>query len=208
MKKFLITLWAVLMVVFGVQTASADGAVWKLPASKFPTISTVLLDENLIWEEETKPSTYEKARALSYVNDKAKSISNAKVVVFPEDADRKDIVPAEKEALVRITITEWTYRWHKVPDEVYYENQSMTVTGKDGKMTTITVPVKRIRPGYSYKVGSFTAVYTVTDKDGKKIYEMTDRRVGEKSNDSMFKRSVSDFYKVFNKELKKTGNEE
>ena len=100
---------------------------------------------------------------------------------------------------MRVTLSSWGYtkEWHE-PEE-YIEDETITHVDKNGKKSTTTVPMRRVRPGYSLDAGFFSADFEVLDQDGKTVYQRIDTRTGYKKPYDMFGRAVKDFYQALNK---------
>lgn len=189
MYRFFRMMILVLVMVCALTTiVSAENASVKDPAYNFKKIAKIYVDTDVNYKEEATPSDIEMLKIRESLED------NKKYVKKFEFTHHRDLA----DAVVTIEMLKWgeTKYWHEPTTEMGYE--TITKKDKDGKTSTISIPVPKTKPGYYTYMERFSARYILTDKDGRKIYEYMDSREDEKYASAMFGRATKDFYKSLN----------
>ncbi len=189
MKEWFCYVFAALLLFLVPAAVWADNAEIRDKDFDFTAVRTVYVQPDFLLGSDADMPDLDRIKALAFMTDYQKYLKHYTVVSDPEKADVQ----------VRVTLSSWGYtkEWHE-PEE-YIEDETITQVDKNGKKSTTTVPVRRVRPGYSLDAGFFSADFEVLDQDGKTVYQRIDTRNGYKKPYDMFSRAVKDFYQAFNK---------
>ncbi len=189
MKKYLCFLSAVLFILFSCAIAGAEKAEWKASNYDMSKIQKIYIEEEPIKADENiSLSDLEDLKVLQSIEENKQQIKKYRVTTNKELAD----------AIITVNILKWGEKKYWVEPQIVTENQTITHKGKDGKTSTVTIPVTKTKPGYYYYTQYFSAKYDLIDKDGKKIFERIDSREDTKNAYDMFNRATRDFYKDVN----------
>lgn len=189
MKKWFCYVFAALLLFLVPAAVWADNAEIRDKDFDFTAVRTVYVQPDFLLGSDADMPDLDRIKALAFMTDYQKYLKHYTVVSDPEKADVQ----------VRVTLSSWGYtkEWHE-PEE-YIEDETITHVDKNGKKSTTTVPMRRVRPGYSLDAGFFSADFEVLDQDGKTVYQRIDARSGYKKPYDMFGRAVKDFYQALNK---------
>lgn len=170
MKKYLSSVLIMLCILLSAVVASAEKAEWKADNYDLSKVQKI------------------------YVEDDVEKDENEKYIKKYRIVNNKNIA----DAVLSVKMLTWGTKKYWVDEQTVTENQTITHTGKDGKTSSVTIPVTVTKPGYYYYTQYFSAKFVLTDKDGKTIFERIDKREDEKKAYDMFNRAVKDFYKDVN----------
>lgn len=190
MKKFFRITTLMLMTLFVLTViASADKAEYKAAGYNYSKVVKIYVDTDANYKDGLEISDMNELKVREAIENNKSAVKKFELTRNRDIAD----------AIVTIDILSWGSNkyWHE--PRTVYEDKTITEKDKDGKVSTITIPVPVDKPGYYSYTEYFSARFTLTDRDGQKIYERIDSREDEKNATSMFGRAVKDFYKSLNK---------
>lgn len=188
MKKYLSSVLIMLCILLSAVVASADKAEWKADNYDLSKVQKIYVEDDVEKDESISFSDLEALKVRQSLDENEKYIKKYRIV------NNKDIA----DAVLSVKMLTWGTKKYWVDEQTVTENQTITHTGKDGKTSSVTIPVTVIKPGYYYYTQYFSAKFVLTDKDGKTIFERIDKREDEKKAYDMFNRAVKDFYKDVN----------
>lgn len=169
--------------------AQAKRAQWKSPTFDFDTVKAVYVHSDLTTTTEANISEFEALKIEELLLAGQKYLNKYRIVKDPELAD----------LFVNVKISNWGKNRYWQEPHTYTAYENITYTDKDGKKSTLSIPVKKTQPGYYFYKNYFTARFTVTDVNGERLFEIVDTREDAKNAHSMFGRAVKDFYKDLGK---------
>lgn len=184
MKKYLSSVLIMLCILLSAVVASAEKAEWKADNYDLSKVQKIYVEDDVEKDESVSFSDLEalKVRQSLDENEKYRIVNNKNIA----------------DAVLSVKMLTWGTKKYWVDEQTVTENQTITHTGKDGKTSSVTIPVTVTKPGYYYYTQYFSAKFVLTDKDGKTIFERIDKREDEKKAYDMFNRAVKDFYKDVN----------
>lgn len=188
-KKLSVLLCVLIGLYIFSAVAFAENAEWKSSSCDFKSIEKIYVEPDIVYGEEAKISDLDRLKVMEAIEENKKQTKKYRFVDNREIAD----------AVVVVNISKWGTKqyWHE--PETYTEYETITHKDKNGKTSTISIPVTKTKDGYYYSTEFFSAGYVMTDRDGQKIYERIDSREDEKKAASMFGRATKDFYKAIDK---------
>lgn len=188
MKKYLSSVLIMLCILLSAVVASAEKAEWKADNYDLSKVQKIYVEDDVEKDESVSFSDLEALKVRQSLDENEKYIKKYRIV------NNKDIA----DAVLSVKMLTWGTKKYWVDEQTVTENQTITHTGKDGKTSSVTIPVTVTKPGYYYYTQYFSAKFVFTDKDGKTIFERIDKREDEKKAYDMFNRAVKDFYKDVN----------
>lgn len=188
MKKYFSLVLVMLCILLSAVVASAEKAEWKADNYNLSKVQKIYIENTIDKDERVSFSELEELKIRQSLDENKKYIKKYRIV------NNKDIADAVLSAKMLI----WGTNKYWVDEQTVTENQTITHTGKDGKTSSVTIPVTITKPGYYYDTQYFSAKFVLTDKNGKTIFERIDKREDEKKAYDMFNRAVKDFYKEVN----------
>lgn len=188
MKKYLSSVLIMLCILLSAVVASAEKAEWKADNYDLSKVQKIYVEDDVEKDERVSFSDLEALKVRQSLDENEKYIKKYRIV------NNKDIA----DAVLSVKMLTWGTKKYWVDEQTVTENQTITHTGKDGKTSSVTIPVTVAKPGYYYYTQYFSAKFVLTDKDGKTIFERIDKREDEKKAYDMFNRAVKDFYKDVN----------
>lgn len=189
MRKYCLSLLMMLAILLCAVTASAEQAEWKSENYDMSKIQTIYVEDEIVKDnDDISFSDLEALKVRQSLSDNKKYIKKFKQVKNKDLAD----------AVLSVKMLKWGAHKHWVEPETVTENKTITHTDKNGKTSSVTIPVTTTKPGYYYFTQYFSAKYELTDKDGKTLFERIDSREDTKKAYDMFNRATKDFYKDIN----------
>ena len=177
MKKYLSSVLIMLCILLSAVVASAEKAEWRADNYDLSKLEKIYVEDDIEKDENVSFSDLEELKIHQSLKDNEKDIADA---------------------VLSVKMLSWGTNKHWVDEQTVTEYQTITHKGKDGKTSSVTIPVTVTKPGYYYYTQYFSAKFVLTDKDGKTIFERIDKREDEKKAYDMFNRAVKDFYKDVN----------
>lgn len=188
MKKYLSSMLVMMCILLSAVVASAEKAEWKADNYNINKVQKIYVEDVVEKGDNVSFSELEDLKIRQSLDENEKYIKKYRIVNNKEIAD----------AVLSVKMLTWGTNKRWVDEEKVTENQTITHTGKDGKTSSVTIPVTVTKPGYYYYTQYFSAKFVLTDKDGNTIFERIDKREDEKNAYDMFNRAVKDFYKDVN----------
>lgn len=189
MRKYLSSVLIMLCILLTATVVSAEKAEWKASNYDMNKIQKIYIEDEVIKDNENISfSDLEDLKTRQSIDENKKYIKKYRIVNNKEIAD----------AVLTVKMLKWGSNKHWVEPEVVTENRTITHKGKDGKTSSVTIPVTTTNPGYYYYTQYFSARYELIDKNGKKIFERIDTREDEKKAYDMFNRATKDYFKDIN----------
>ncbi|WP_296896850.1 hypothetical protein [uncultured Megamonas sp.] len=188
MKKYLSSVLIMMCILLSAVVASAEKAEWKADNYNINKVQKIYVEDVVEKGDNVSFSELEDLKIRQSLDENEKYIKKYRIV------NNKDIA----DAVLSVKMLTWGTNKRWVDEEKVTENQTITHTGKDGKTSSVTIPVTVTKPGYYYYTQYFSAKFVLTDKDGNTIFERIDKREDEKNAYDMFNRAVKDFYKDVN----------
>lgn len=188
MKKYLSSVLIMLCILLSAVVVSAEKAEWKADNYDLSKVQKIYVEDDVEKDESVSFSDLEALKVRQSLDENEKYIKKYRIV------NNKDIA----DAVLSVKMLTWGTKKYWVDEQTVTENQTITHTGKDGKISSVTIPVTVTKPGYYYYTQYFSAKFVLTDKNGKTIFERIDKREDEKKAYDMFNRAVKDFYKDVN----------
>ena len=189
MKKYLCSLVCMLCILCSAVIASAEQAEWKATNYDFNKIEKIYIDDNiLIDDDDIELSDLSALKIRQSLEENQKYIKKYRIVHNKDLAD----------AILSVKLLNWGTHEYWVEPKVVTETKTISHTDKNGKTSSISIPVTTTEPGYSYYTQSFSAKFELVDKQGKTIFERIDTREDTKRTYDMFNRASKDFYKDVN----------
>ncbi|WP_302486205.1 hypothetical protein [uncultured Megamonas sp.] len=188
MKKYLSSMLVMMCILLSAVVASAEKAEWKADNYNINKVQKIYVEDVVEKGDNVSFSELEDLKIRQSLDENEKYIKKYRIVNNKEIAD----------AVLSVKMLSWGTNKRWVNEEKVTENQTITHTGKDGKTSSVTIPVTVTKPGYYYYTQYFSAKFVLTDKDGNIIFERIDKREDEKNAYDMFNRAVKDFYKDVN----------
>lgn len=188
MKKYLSSMLVMMCILLSAVVASAEKAEWKADNYNINKVQKIYVEDVVEKGDNVSFSELEDLKIRQSLDENEKYIKKYRIV------NNKDIA----DAVLSVKMLTWGTNKRWVDEEKVTENQTITHTGKDGKTSSVTIPVTVTKPGYYYYTQYFSAKFVLTDKDGNTIFERIDKREDEKNAYDMFNRAVKDFYKDVN----------
>lgn len=188
MKKYLSSVLIMMCILLSAVVASAEKAEWRADNYNISKVQKIYVEDVVEKGDNVSFSELEDLKIRQSLDENEKYIKKYRIV------NNKDIA----DAVLSVKMLTWGTNKRWVNEEKVTENQTITHTGKDGKTSSVTIPVTVTKPGYYYYTQYFSAKFVLTDKDGNTIFERIDKREDEKNAYDMFNRAVKDFYKDVN----------
>lgn len=188
MKKYLSSMLVMMCILLSAVVASAEKAEWRADNYNINKVQKIYVEDVVEKGDNVSFSELEDLKIRQSLDENEKYIKKYRIVNNKEIAD----------AVLSVKMLSWGTNKRWVNEEKVTENQTITHTGKDGKTSSVTIPVTVTKPGYYYYTQYFSAKFVLTDKDGNIIFERIDKREDEKNAYDMFNRAVKDFYKDVN----------
>lgn len=188
MKKYLSSMVVMMCILLSAVVASAEQAEWKAENYNINKVQKIYVEYDIDKNDDVSFSELEDLKIRQSLDENKKYIKKYKLV---KDKDMAD-------AVLSIKMLNWGTNKRWVKEEKVTENRTISHTGKDGKTSSVTIPVTVTNPGYYYYTEYFSAKFVLTDKNGNTIFERIDKREDEKKAYDMFNRAVKDFYKDIN----------
>lgn len=188
MKKYLSSMLVMMCILLSAVVVSAEKAEWKADNYNINKVQKIYVEDVVEKGDNVSFSELEDLKIRQSLDENEKYIKKYRIVNNKEIAD----------AVLSVKMLSWGTNKRWVNEEKVTENQTITHTGKDGKTSSVTIPVTVTKPGYYYYTQYFSAKFVLTDKDGNIIFERIDKREDEKNAYDMFNRAVKDFYKDVN----------
>ena len=188
MKKYLSSMVVMMCILLSAVVASAEQAEWKAEKYNINKVQKIYVEYDIDKNDGVSFSELEDLKIRQSLDENKKYIKKYKLV---KDKDMAD-------AVLSIKMLNWGTNKRWVNEEKVTENRTISHTGKDGKTSSVTIPVTVTNPGYYYYTEYFSAKFVLTDKNGNTIFERIDKREDEKKAYDMFNRAVKDFYKDIN----------
>lgn len=188
MKKYLSSVLIMMCILLSAVVASAEKAEWRADNYNINKVQKIYVEDVVEKGDNVSFSELEDLKIRQSLDENEKYIKKYRIVNNKEIAD----------AVLSVKMLSWGTNKRWVNEEKVTENQTITHTGKDGKTSSVTIPVTVTKPGYYYYTQYFSAKFVLTDKDGNIIFERIDKREDEKNAYDMFNRAVKDFYKDVN----------
>lgn len=188
MKKYLSSVLIMMCILLSAVVASAEKAEWRADNYNINKVQKIYVEDVVEKGDNVSFSELEDLKIRQSLDENEKYIKKYRIVNNKEIAD----------AVLSVKMLSWGTNKRWVNEEKVTENQTITHTGKDGKTSSVTIPVTVTKPGYYYYTQYFSAKFVLTDKDGNTIFERIDKREDEKNAYDMFNRAVKDFYKDVN----------
>lgn len=188
MKKYLSSVLVMMCILLSAVVASAEKAEWKADNYNISKVQKIYVEDVVEKGDNVSFSELEDLKIRQSLDENEKYIKKYRIV------NNKDIA----DAVLSVKMLTWGTNKRWVDEEKVTENQTITHTGKDGKTSSVTIPVTVTKPGYYYYTQYFSAKFVLADKDGNTIFERIDKREDEKNAYDMFNRAVKDFYKDVN----------
>lgn len=188
MKKYLSSMLVMMCILLSAVVVSAEKAEWRADNYNINKVQKIYVEDVVEKGDNVSFSELEDLKIRQSLDENEKYIKKYRIVNNKEIAD----------AVLSVKMLSWGTNKRWVNEEKVTENQTITHTGKDGKTSSVTIPVTVTKPGYYYYTQYFSAKFVLTDKDGNIIFERIDKREDEKNAYDMFNRAVKDFYKDVN----------
>lgn len=188
MKKYLSSMLVMMCILLSAVVASAEKAEWRADNYNINKVQKIYVEDVVEKGDNVSFSELEDLKIRQSLDENEKYIKKYRIVNNKEIAD----------AVLSVKMLSWGTNKRWVNEEKVTEDQTITHTGKDGKTSSVTIPVTVTKPGYYYYTQYFSAKFVLTDKDGNIIFERIDKREDEKNAYDMFNRAVKDFYKDVN----------
>lgn len=188
MKKYLSSMLVMMCILLSAVVASAEKAEWKADNYNINKVQKIYIEDVVEKGDNVSFLELEDLKIRQSLDENEKYIKKYRIVNNKEIAD----------AVLSVKMLSWGTNKRWVNEEKVTEDQTITHTGKDGKTSSVTIPVTVTKPGYYYYTQYFSAKFVLTDKDGNIIFERIDKREDEKNAYDMFNRAVKDFYKDVN----------
>lgn len=189
MKKYLSSILIMLCILMIATMVSAEKAEWKASNYNMNKIQKIYIEDEVIKDNENiNFSDLEELKVRQSIEDNKKYIKNYRIVSNKELAD----------AVLTVKMLKWGEAQYWVEPRVVTEDKTISHKGKDGKISSITIPVTTTKPGYYYYTEYFSAKYELVDNEGNKIFERIDTREDEKKACDMFNRATKDYFKDVN----------
>lgn len=186
MKKYLSSMVIMMCILLSVTVVSAEQAEWKAEDYDIDKIQKIYIEYDIDKNDGVSFSDLENLKILQSLNENRKYMKKYKLVNNKDMAD----------AVLSIKMLSWGTNKHWANEQKVTQNQ--TISHKDGKMSSVTIPVIVTNPGYYYYTQYFSAKFVLKDKEDNTIFERVDNREDEKKAYDMFNRAVKDFYKDVN----------
>lgn len=188
MKKYLSSMVIMMCILLSVTVVSAEQAEWKAENYDIDKIQKIYIEYDIDKNEDVSFSDLENLKILQSLNENRKYMKKYELVNNKDMAD----------AVLSIKMLSWGTNKHWVSEQKVTQNQTISHKDKDGKMSSVTIPVIVTNPGYYYYTQYFSAKFVLKDKEDNTIFERVDNREDEKKAYDMFNRAVKDFYKDVN----------
>lgn len=190
MKQKLLLFFTLLMCIcLWSGVTMAHSAEWLNRQVNLSDIKTVYIDDDVKVADKVNISALNLMAAKENVAKQDKMLKRFKLTDDLEKAD----------AVVEVTILENRINQYKVPESKETVYEKIIMKDKDGKESSVSVPVTKTVPGYTVYSNYFSVQYLLKLKDGTKVYEYIDTREADKYFSNMFRRATKDFYRNLNK---------
>ncbi len=188
MKKYLSSMIVMMCILLSVTVVSAEQAEWKAENYDIDKIQKIYIEYDIDKNDGVSFSDLENLKILQSLNENRKYMKKYELVNNKDMAD----------AVLSIKMLSWGTNKHWANEQKVTQNQTISHKDKDGKMSSVTIPVIVTNPGYYYYTQYFSAKFVLKDKEDNTIFERVDNREDEKKAYDMFNRAVKDFYKDVN----------
>lgn len=189
MKRYLSSILVMLCILLTVTVVSAEKAEWKANNYDMNKINRIYIESEVIKDNENiNFSELEDLKIRQSIEENKKYIKKYRIINNKEIAD----------AVLTVKMLKWGSNKHWAEPEEVTEYKTITHKDKDGKTSTVTIPVTTTKPGYYYYTQYFSAKYELIDNDGKVIFECIDTREDGKKAYDMFNRATKDYFKKVN----------
>ena len=183
MKKYLSSMVVMMCILLSVAVVSAEQAEWKDEDYDIDKIQKIYIEYDIDKNDGVSFSDLEDLKILQSLDENKKYIKKYELVKDKDTAD----------AVLSIKMLSWGTNKHWVSEQKVTQNQTISHTDKDGKMSSVTIPVIVTNPGYYYYTEYFSAKFVLKDKNGDTIFERVDNREDEKKAYDMFNRASERF---------------
>lgn len=157
MKKYLSSVLIMLCILLSAVVASAEKAEWKADNYDLSKVQKIYVEDDVEKDESVSFSDLEALKVRQSLDENEKYIKKYRIVNNKNIAD----------AVLSVKMLTWGTKKYWVDEQTVTENQTITHTGKDGKTSSVTIPVTVTKPGYYYYTQYFSAKFVLTDKDGR-----------------------------------------
>ena len=149
MKKYLSSVLIMLCILLSAVVASAEKAEWKADNYDLSKVQKIYVEDDVEKDERVSFSDLEALKVRQSLDENEKYIKKYRIV------NNKDIA----DAVLSVKMLTWGTKKYWVDEQTVTENQTITHTGKDGKTSSVTIPVTVTKPGYYYYTQYFYSVF-------------------------------------------------